>query len=90
MIEASFERLSKGKEISLKSVNRGITLSLPADAGAEVSAHSLYSDIKNDFGLQAQRGDVRGSALHGTIGNGGTRITLNNEYGIIQILRSQK
>ncbi|HEX5884686.1 MAG TPA: hypothetical protein VFY67_09065 [Pyrinomonadaceae bacterium] len=25
---------------------RGITLSLPADAGAEVSANSLYSDIK--------------------------------------------
>jgi len=89
-IEASFERLSKGKEVSLKSVNRGITLSLPADAGAEVSANSLYSDIKNDFGLQVQRGDVRGTALNGTIGSGGTRITLNNEYGTIQILRSQK
>jgi hypothetical protein len=89
-IEASFERLSKGKGVSLKSVNRGITLSLPADAGAEVSANSLYGDIKNDFGLQVRRGEVHGVALNGTIGGGGTRITLNNEYGAIQILRAQK
>jgi len=90
MIEASFERLSKIKEISLTSVNRGITLSLPGDAGAEVSARSLYSDIKNDFGLPVQRGGAHGSALSGTIGSGGPRIRLNNEYGTIQILRTQK
>jgi hypothetical protein len=87
-VEASFERLSKVKEVSLSSVNRGITLNLPADAGAEVSANSLYSDIKNDFGLQVRRGDARGSALSGKIGSGGTRINLKNEYGTIQILRA--
>ena len=89
VIEASFDRLTS-KEVSLQSVNRGITLNLPADAGAEVSANSLYSDIKNDFGLQPRRADNLGTELNGTIGGGGTRITVNNEYGTIQILRTQQ
>jgi DUF4097 and DUF4098 domain-containing protein YvlB len=88
-VEASFERLNKAKPITLTSVNSGIILTLPPDASAEVWANSQHSSIKNDFGLQARRGDFRGSALNGTIGSGGTRITLNNDYGTIHIRRAQ-
>jgi DUF4097 and DUF4098 domain-containing protein YvlB len=88
-LEASFERLNKSKHVTLTSVNSGIILTLPPDASAEVWANSQHSSIKNDFGLQVQRSDFRGSALNGTIGSGGTRITLNNDYGTIHIRRAR-
>lgn len=87
-LEASFESLNNTKPVILTSVNCEIVLTLPPDASAEVWANSQRSSIKNDFGMQARRGDFHGNILNGIIGSGGTRITLNNDYGSIQIRRS--
>lgn len=87
-LEASFADLNKGKSILLKSVNGQITLRLPDNANADVKASSMRGRIKNDFGLTANRGELSGTSLAGVLGQGGSRITLDNMNGSIAILRS--
>jgi hypothetical protein len=49
-LEADFHRVSRCHAISLKSVNGPIHVSLPAGAGATVSAQNLSGGIDADFG----------------------------------------
>ena len=50
-LEASFDRLSDAKMISMNSVNGPISLSIPYDAGAEFNARNVTGGIDNDFGI---------------------------------------
>jgi DUF4097 and DUF4098 domain-containing protein YvlB len=78
-------RLDKGpKKVSAQTVNGTVTLALPSDAGAEVTASSLNGDIDSDFDLQARKRLV-GSRLDGRIGDGTMRIDVETVNGTIRI-----
>jgi DUF4097 and DUF4098 domain-containing protein YvlB len=84
-VEASFERLSDSKTISLNSVNGPLTLTIPSDADAQLKANSLSGRITNDYGLPVNDGQYVGHELSGVLGKGGTRIKLSNINGSISI-----
>ncbi len=84
-LEASFERLSDAKTISMNSVNGPISLSIPYDAGAEFNARNVTGGIDNDFGIPVSRNHSAGSQLHGVLKGGGTYIDLKNINGTICI-----
>jgi len=82
-LEAGFNRLSKCRAISLKSVNGPIRLSLPAGAGATVSAQNLSGGIDADFGRSWRA--PNGHRLEASINGGGASIRLQNTNGGISI-----
>ena len=81
----SLSALEAGQSVTLESVNGSLELSIPGYADADVEAETVHGRIKNDFGLEAERGRWVGSSLKGTLGRGGARIELENVNGSINI-----
>lgn len=82
-LDAGFQRLSKRHPITLSSVNGPIKVSLPAGAGAHVSALNRSGGIAADFG-RSWRG-AGGHRLEAVVNGGGTAIRLHNVNGGISI-----
>lgn len=83
-LNATFDRLSTNT-VKLNSVNGSLTLTLPSNAEAEISATTVNGHISNDFGLPVRDHRYVGHDLRGKLGNGGTRVSLNNVNGAIDV-----
>ena len=86
-LNAQLEKLSDSP-VQLSSVNGSVSLTLPSDAQAELEASTVHGGISNDFGLNVDRHQWVGHDLHGKLGDGRTRIKLNNVNGAIRIQRA--
>lgn len=86
-VEATITRLDDSKPVTLNSVNGGIVLIIPSNAGAQIKASTVHGGITNDFGLTVDDGQYVGHELSGQIGSGGPRIRLNNVNGSIALKR---
>lgn len=85
-IDVALGRLPAGGDLRFETVNGGITLRLPAGAGAEVEAETVNGDLDTDFPLTIQ-GRWGPRRLHGTIGDGGPRLRLETVNGGIRLRR---
>lgn len=52
-IEAAFTELPKGTHLDVRTVNGGITLTLPAKAGFRLEGHTMSGEILSSFALPA-------------------------------------
>ncbi|HKS38625.1 MAG TPA: DUF4097 family beta strand repeat-containing protein [Verrucomicrobiae bacterium] len=86
-VKASFAELKK--DASLKSVNGGVTITLPPEANADVSASTLHGGISSDFSLKTKKHFPVGQNLDGKLGEGGPRIEMSTVNGGIRIDRSK-
>jgi putative adhesin len=73
---------------TFKSVNGGITLTLPVVLDAELRAETLNGSITADFPITVT-GQFSPRRLRGTIGNGGRTLTLSTVNGSIKLLKAQ-
>lgn len=73
--------------VEARTVNGGITLELPADAGAAVSARVTNGQIESELPLTV-RGRIDRRQLDATIGNGGRELKLQTVNGSIRIRRA--
>jgi DUF4097 and DUF4098 domain-containing protein YvlB len=87
-LEARFGQLA-GHSLELSSVNGSVDLTIPSDSKAEVEASTVSGGIENDFGLHVNHHRYVGHDLRGELGNGGTRIKLENVNGRIEIHHAQ-
>lgn len=87
-LEASFNQLA-GNSVELSSVNGSVQLTIPSDSQAEVEASTVSGGIDNDFGLHVNHHQFIGHDLRGQLGNGGTRIKLENVNGRIEIRHAE-
>lgn len=87
-LEAKFNQLA-GQSIELNSVNGSVDLTIPSDSNADVEASTVSGGISNDFGLRVIHHHFVGHDLHGEIGNGGTRIRLEDVNGRVSIHHAQ-
>jgi hypothetical protein len=83
-ITASMGRADWSGSVSFKTVNGGITLNIPEDAGADVSAETVNGSIDTDFPLTV-KGKFSSRRLSGTIGGGGRALTLATVNGSIRL-----
>jgi DUF4097 and DUF4098 domain-containing protein YvlB len=83
-LEAGFDQLA-GSSIELDSVNGSVALTIPSDSKAEIEASTISGGIDNDFGLHVTHHQFVGHDLRGELGNGGTRIKLENVNGRIEV-----
>jgi DUF4097 and DUF4098 domain-containing protein YvlB len=86
-VKAIFAELKK--DASLKSVNGGVTISLPPEANADVSASTLHGGINSDFSLKTRKHFPVGQNLEGKLGEGGPKVEMSTVNGGIRIDRSK-
>jgi len=73
---------------NFKTVNGGITLTLPGTLDAELSANTLNGSIAADFPITVT-GQMTPRRLNGRIGNGGRELNLSTVNGSIRLIRAQ-
>jgi len=86
-VKATFAEVKKA--VSLKSVNGGVTVALPPEANADVSANTLNGGISSDFSLQAKKHFPVGRNLDGKLGDGGPAIKMSTVNGGIHLDRAK-
>lgn len=87
-LEANFTQLG-GHTLELSSVNGSVNLTIPSDSMAEIDASTISGGIENDFGLHVNHHQFVGHDLRGELGNGGTRIKLEDVNGRISLHHAQ-
>ena len=84
-------RASMGKadfdDADFRTVNGGITLTLPADLNTEVRAETVNGDLDSDWPVTIT-GRWGPRRMHGTIGKGGRTLTLGTVNGDIRLRKS--
>jgi DUF4097 and DUF4098 domain-containing protein YvlB len=84
-VNAYFTSFAGNQKATCESVNGRVTVKLPKDADASVTAETINGGIDgSDFGLQANKGFV-GRDLEGEIGSGSARLSLSTVNGSIKI-----
>ena len=86
-IRAAMGRADWSSEAEFSTVNGGITLTLPGDLSAEVSAETVNGDLETDFPLTVT-GKFGPRHMRGTIGNGGRRLKLSTVNGSIHLRKA--
>jgi DUF4097 and DUF4098 domain-containing protein YvlB len=87
-INASMAEADWSDGASFKTVNGGITLTLPSFLNAELRAETVNGGITTDFPITAT-GQFSRRRLRGTIGSGGRELVLSTVNGSIKLLRAQ-
>lgn len=87
-LEATLDSLNGSGSVNLSAVNGPLVATIPSDANATVRADTVHGSISNDFNLPVRVGEYVGRELAGRLGQGGTRVSLNNVNGSIQLKRA--
>ena len=87
-IKASTGSGSWSGALDFQTVNGSVTLTLPAGAGASISAETVNGDFSSDFPLTVEAGRWGPKRIHGTIGSGGGRLNIQTVNGGIAIRKS--
>ncbi|HVF67278.1 MAG TPA: DUF4097 family beta strand repeat-containing protein [Pyrinomonadaceae bacterium] len=87
-LEAALDGVGGSGSVNLSAVNGPLVATLPSDSNATVHADTVHGSISNDFNLPVRVGEYVGRELAGRLGQGGTRVSLNNVNGSIQIKRA--
>jgi hypothetical protein len=74
--------------LDFSTVNGGITLGLPENASAEVTAKTVNGGIETNFPVMVRRAGFMGHQLRGTIGRGGPQLDLSTVNGSIHIRKA--
>jgi DUF4097 and DUF4098 domain-containing protein YvlB len=84
-IELDASTLGGGDELALDSVNGSIEVVLPASADASLDAETVNGAIHNDLGIEVRKGQYIGSSMHGTLGSGAGRLSIETVNGPISV-----
>lgn len=84
-IELTMDALNQN-EIHASTSNGGITVHLPGDVGANLTAHASNSSISTEFDVATQ-GTMEKHHLEGKIGAGGPAIELSTSNGSIRLMK---
>jgi hypothetical protein len=84
-IKAELGRADWTGPVQFKTVNGSVTLSLPANTGAEVRASTVNGSIETDFPLTLHKGRFTGRRLSGTLGAGGRELQIETVNGSIEL-----
>jgi DUF4097 and DUF4098 domain-containing protein YvlB len=78
--------------LEFSTVSGDIRISVPAGLDADVDFESLTGDFDSDFSvdIERQRSRFIGSALSGTIGDGGRRLSFHTVSGDVELLRVRR
>jgi len=85
MIKAALGSLDGIKSIDIESVNGAVEIDLAGSASASISAETVNGRIRNNLGIEVDKGKYVGSSMRGSVGGGGTGIDIETVNGKIEI-----
>jgi uncharacterized caspase-like protein len=85
-VEATFDQVTSQGRIELKTMSGSVSVTLPSDASADVSASSMSGRVRSDFQLAANQAEDD-DKMSTRIGGGGPSINLSSMSGDIHIRR---
>jgi DUF4097 and DUF4098 domain-containing protein YvlB len=85
-VRVSFTTLQPDQQLSFKTVNGGVTVGLPQDAGLQLRASVVNGHVNCDFPLTLG-GKCDGHSLNGTIGDGRASLEAESVNGSVDIER---
>lgn len=88
-IDASLGAAKWDQPLDFRTVNGGITVTLPSGAAAELRAETMNGDITSDFPITIQSSRRRGKRISGTIGSGGRELHMVTVNGGIRLRSSR-
>jgi hypothetical protein len=80
------ELIAPVEEVSIEAGSGGVTLRLPANTGATFDIETGSGGIDTDFEVKVKRLERR--ALHGTVGDGRSRIRIEAGSGTVRVLKN--
>jgi DUF4097 and DUF4098 domain-containing protein YvlB len=83
--DVSLESVVDHDTIRLNSVNGSVSVLLPRNVNAKLSASTIHGDVRGDLGHGVTHA---GSSMDAVLGNGGPRISLSTVNGDIKIRRA--
>ncbi|HSD33328.1 MAG TPA: DUF4097 family beta strand repeat-containing protein, partial [Gemmatimonadales bacterium] len=86
-IRATMGRADWASQAEFTTVNGGITLTMPGNLSAEVSAETVNGDLETDFPLTVT-GKFGPRRMRGTIGSGGRYLKLSTVNGSIRLRKA--
>jgi DUF4097 and DUF4098 domain-containing protein YvlB len=84
-VELYADRLTAGDRVDLESVNGTLDLYLASSVGADIEAESVNGRLSNDFGIDVHKGKYVGSDFSGSVGGGGSRVSMETVNGRIAV-----
>jgi DUF4097 and DUF4098 domain-containing protein YvlB len=84
--DVSLESVVDHETIRLNSVNGSVSVLLPRNVNAKLSASTIHGDVRGDLGHGVTHA---GSSMDAVLGNGGPRIRLSTVNGDIKIRRAE-
>lgn len=87
-VNVTMGRADWPNDANFKTVNGGITLTLPNVIDAELRADTLNGSIASDFPITVT-GELSPRRLYGRIGNGGHDLRLSTVNGSIRLIKGQ-
>ena len=82
---SDLELLGPVEDIQVEAGSGGVTLRLPANLGATVDIETGSGGIDSDFEVKVSR--MERHALHGTVGDGRGRVTIEAGSGTVRLLK---
>ena len=83
-IEVELQEVMPDENMTFRSTNGGITLTLPSQIAADISARTTNGSVQTDFPITVQ-GTFRKNRLDGSLNGGGADIELKTTNGSIRI-----
>ncbi len=83
-VKADFDRVESTARLKFETVNGGIRVRLPSDAGAAIRASVVNGHVEADLPITMQ-GKISRKSLRGTIGDGSAEISISTVNGGIKI-----
>lgn len=84
-LSVHISRLETARSVRISSVNGSVEVFLPPDTDADLDVETVHGRIRNDFGLEVEKGRYVGRSMKGVLGRGGARIELENVNGSIEV-----
>ena len=76
-------KVPAGGSINLLTTYKPVTLTLPANAAVQISAHTQYGKIRSDFPVYLNNDEDDGKAIKLELGNGGALVRVETSGDII-------
>jgi len=76
------------RDSALRTAGGSITLAVPPQSGAWLSAKTIGGSVTTDLAVQVQ-GTIEGSSIEGRMGEGGPKLTLKTVGGSIRITKNE-
>lgn len=88
-IKLDYDQLGKDfNRLEVETVNGSIKVYVPENLNASVDIETMHGSIKNDFGIAADKNSFVGHNLHGTIGSGDVKISMESVNGSVKLLKN--